>query len=99
VPKQRKFALRLRARGFSDGQIARLRTPLGVPIGAETPEEIALSAMGEIVAARRGVSPEHGWTPPVRPAVAPAEAANDPELAPGRVASGAVESTGKERAR
>jgi xanthine dehydrogenase accessory factor len=68
VPKQRKFALRLRAKGFTDVQIARLRTPLGVPIGAETPEEIAVSAMGEIVAARRGVSPEHGWTPPVREA-------------------------------
>ena len=64
VPKQRKFALRLRARGFTDAEIARLRTPLGVPIGAETPEEIAVSVMGEIVAARRGVSPEHGWTPP-----------------------------------
>ena len=50
VPKQRKFALRLRARGFSDEQIARLRTPLGMPIGAQTPEEIAVSAMGEIVA-------------------------------------------------
>ena len=67
VPKQRKFALRLRAKGFSDQEIARLRTPLGVPIGAETPEEIAVSAMGEIVAARRGLSPEHGWTPPAPP--------------------------------
>jgi len=75
VPKQRKFALRLRAKGFADAEIARLRTPLGMPIGAETPEEIAVSAMGEIVAARRGVSPEHGWTPPTPRAVA----AEDPE--------------------
>ena len=65
VPKQRKFALRLRARGFSDEQIARLRTPLGMPIGADTPEEIAVSAMGELIAARRGASVAHGWTPPV----------------------------------
>ena len=65
VPKQRKFALRLRARGFSDQQIARLRTPLGMPIGADTPEEIAVSAMGELIAARRGVSTAEGWTPPV----------------------------------
>ena len=63
IPKQRKFALRLRARGFSDEQIARLRTPLGVAIGASTPEEIAVSAMAEIVAARRGVPLEPGWVP------------------------------------
>ncbi len=65
VPKQRKFALRLRARGFSDAQIARLRTPLGMPIGADTPEEIAVSAMGELIAVRRGASVAQGWTPPV----------------------------------
>jgi xanthine dehydrogenase accessory factor len=65
VPKQRKFALRLRARGFSDAQIARLRTPLGMPIGADTPEEIAVSAMGEIIATRRGASVAQGWTPPL----------------------------------
>ncbi len=65
VPKQRKFALRLRARGFSDEQIARLRTPLGMPIGADTPEEIAVSAMGELIAARRGVAIAEGWTPPL----------------------------------
>src|SRR5260221_8319402 len=41
--KQRKFALRLRARGFSDAEIARLRSPLGLSIGAQTPEEIAVS--------------------------------------------------------
>lgn len=73
VPKQRKFALRLRARGFSDQQIARLRTPLGMPIDADTPEEIAVSAMGEIIAARRGASVAQGWTPPV-PKAAPARA-------------------------
>jgi xanthine dehydrogenase accessory factor len=65
VPKQRKFALRLRARGFSDQQIARLRTPLGMPIGADTPEEIAVSAMGELIAVRRGAPLREGWTPPV----------------------------------
>lgn len=66
VPKQRKFALRLRARGFSDEDIARLHTPLGVAIGAVTPEEIALSAMGEIVAARRGAPLGPPWAPPAR---------------------------------
>ena len=65
VPKQRKFALRLRARGFSDEDIARLRCPLGVEIGAQTPEEIAVSIAGELVAARRGVKLPEPWTPPV----------------------------------
>jgi len=64
VPKQRKFALRLRARGFSDAQIARLRTPLGLPLGAKTPEEIALSVVAELVAVRRGHAPQSGWVPP-----------------------------------
>jgi xanthine dehydrogenase accessory factor len=66
VPKQRKFALRLRARGFSDQQIARLRTPLGFDIGARTPEEIALSVVAELVAVRRGAAVREGWVPPVR---------------------------------
>ena len=66
VPKQRKFALRLRARGYSDQEIARLHTPLGLAIGASTPEEIAVSAMAELIAARRGARVEAGWVPPPR---------------------------------
>ncbi|HYM80709.1 MAG TPA: xanthine dehydrogenase accessory protein XdhC [Candidatus Limnocylindria bacterium] len=64
IPKQRKFALRLRARGFSDAEIARVRCPLGMPIGAQTPEEIAVSAMGDLIAVRRGASLAPSWTPP-----------------------------------
>jgi xanthine dehydrogenase accessory factor len=63
LAKQRKFALRLRARGFADEQIARLRTPLGVAIGAQTPEEIAVSVLGELIAVRRGGEPARGWVP------------------------------------
>jgi xanthine dehydrogenase accessory factor len=64
--KQRKFALRLRARGFDDGTIARMRTPVGLSIGAQTPEEIAVSIVAELVAVRRGAVPERGWVPPAR---------------------------------
>jgi len=64
IPKQRKFALRLRARGFSDEEIARLHTPLGLAIGADTPDEIAVSAVAQLIAARRGAPVEPGWVPP-----------------------------------
>jgi xanthine dehydrogenase accessory factor len=64
IPKQRKFALRLRARGFGDHEIARLHTPLGLAIGAATPEEIAVSAMAQLIAVRRGIPVEPGWVPP-----------------------------------
>jgi xanthine dehydrogenase accessory factor len=66
IAKQRKFALRLRARGFGDADLARLHTPLGLDIGARTPEEIAVSALAQLVAARRGVPIETGWIPPAR---------------------------------
>jgi xanthine dehydrogenase accessory factor len=66
VPKQRKFALRLRARGFGDDEIARLHTPLGLPIGAATPEEIAVSVMAQLVSVRRGGEAAPGWVPPSR---------------------------------
>jgi xanthine dehydrogenase accessory factor len=71
IAKQRKFALRLRARGFTDEQVARLRTPLGVSIGAQTPEEIAVSVLGELVAVRRGAEPRRGWVPRPRHERAP----------------------------
>ncbi len=65
VPKQRKFALRLRARGFPDHAIARLHTPLGLEIGAATPEEIAVSVVAQLIAIRRGHAAGPGWLPPV----------------------------------
>ncbi|MFE3093944.1 XdhC family protein [Streptomyces sp. NPDC059248] len=45
---------RLRAAGVTDGQLARLRSPIGLDLGARTPEETALSIAAEIVACRRG---------------------------------------------
>lgn len=43
---------RLRAAGFDEAALARLRTPAGLDIGARTPPEIALSILGQIVAER-----------------------------------------------
>jgi xanthine dehydrogenase accessory factor len=85
VPKQRKFALRLKARGFADADIARLRTPLGLPIGAASPEEIAVSVMAELIAVRRGQPVQAGWTPPERSGGA--AAGEEPEAAPQRASS------------
>jgi xanthine dehydrogenase accessory factor len=42
--------------GISDEELARLHSPLGLDLGAETPEETALSILAEIVAARRAGS-------------------------------------------
>lgn len=43
----------LRAAGYSDGSLERVHTPVGLDLHAETPEEIALSALAHIVAVRR----------------------------------------------
>jgi xanthine dehydrogenase accessory factor len=45
---------RLREVGVSEMELARLRSPIGLDLGARTPEETALSIAAEIVAARRG---------------------------------------------
>jgi xanthine dehydrogenase accessory factor len=42
--------------GFDPGELAAIRTPIGIDIGAETPEEIAISIMAEVVMLRRGAS-------------------------------------------
>jgi xanthine dehydrogenase accessory factor len=47
---------RLRAAGLSDGELARLRGPIGLDLGGREPAETALSIMAEVVAARYGGS-------------------------------------------
>jgi len=44
----------LRAAGVADRSLARVHTPVGLDLGAQTPEEIALAAIAHIVAVRRG---------------------------------------------
>ncbi|MEU6489407.1 XdhC/CoxI family protein [Streptomyces sp. NPDC049097] len=67
---------RLRDVGVTDLELARLRSPIGLDLGARTPEETALSIAAEIVAARHGGSgvsltgahtPIHRDTTPVSP--------------------------------
>jgi len=45
---------RLHGRGFGEDDLARLHAPIGLAIGAETVEEIAVSILAEIIAVRRG---------------------------------------------
>jgi molybdenum cofactor synthesis domain-containing protein len=47
----------LRAMGFTDDDLARLRSPVGVDVGARTPAEIAISIVAGLLAARHGRDP------------------------------------------
>ncbi|HEX9236175.1 MAG TPA: XdhC family protein, partial [Actinomycetota bacterium] len=49
----------LKEMGFTDQDLARIRTPVGIDIGARTAEEIALSILAGVVADRRGA--DGGW--------------------------------------
>jgi xanthine dehydrogenase accessory factor len=49
---QRKRRQRLLDSGCTEAQLDRLHAPIGLDIGAQTPEEIALAVMAEVVAAR-----------------------------------------------
>lgn len=45
----------LRELGVSDAQLSRLHAPIGINLGAVAPEEIAVSILAEMVAARHGI--------------------------------------------
>ena len=46
--------MRLREAGLDDDQIDRVMSPIGLDIGARTPEETAISICAEVIAARTG---------------------------------------------
>ncbi|MFE1782513.1 XdhC family protein [Streptomyces sp. NPDC059506] len=71
---------RLRAAGLTGTELARLHSPIGLDLGALTPEETALSVAAEIVARRRGgtglplsrtTGPLHHDPPPPAPESVP----------------------------
>jgi xanthine dehydrogenase accessory factor len=47
----------LQESGVSTEELAKVHAPLGLEIGAQTPEEIAVSILAEMVAVRRGIDP------------------------------------------
>jgi xanthine dehydrogenase accessory factor len=51
-----RFRKRLVQRGVPDEAWARLRSPIGLDLGAETPAEIAVAVAAELIAERRGVA-------------------------------------------
>ncbi|GHH79493.1 hypothetical protein GCM10018793_32410 [Streptomyces sulfonofaciens] len=70
-------ARRLREVGVDAPELARLRSPIGLDLGARTPEETALSIASEIVAHRRG-----GTGTPLTDARSPIHRAPPPTAAP-----------------
>ncbi|WP_433324630.1 XdhC family protein [Spirillospora sp. CA-294931] len=68
---------RLRAAGLTEDELARLRSPIGLDLGARTPEETALSIAAEFVALRRG-----GTSAPLSRTRGPIHSVLPPDLAP-----------------
>jgi xanthine dehydrogenase accessory factor len=64
IGSRRRWALTEKAlreqAGMSDEAIARITAPIGLAIGAETPQEIAISILAQIIAVHRGktIAPE-----------------------------------------
>jgi xanthine dehydrogenase accessory factor len=56
-PKLVHVVTALEERGVPPEELAQVRCPLGVEIGAVTPEEIAVSVLAEMIAVRRGIAP------------------------------------------
>jgi xanthine dehydrogenase accessory factor len=52
--KRERIRDRVKSRDISDADWARLRCPVGITIGAETPAEIAISIVAELVRFRSG---------------------------------------------
>ena len=60
---------KLRREGFPASQLERVRAPIGLDIAAETPEEIAVSIVAEILADTRKTTVSHFSEAPLTPSV------------------------------
>ncbi len=58
--KQKALFDDLRREGWHDEEFARINSPIGLDIGAESPEEIAIAIVAELVQRRRGRGRTHG---------------------------------------
>jgi xanthine dehydrogenase accessory factor len=56
-PKVVHIFAALEEKGVPREELARVHAPLGLEIGAQTPDEIAVSILAEMIAVRRGVDP------------------------------------------
>ena len=56
-PKVVHIVAALEERGVAREALARIHAPLGLEIGAQTPDEIAVSILAEMIAVRRGLDP------------------------------------------
>ena len=57
IGSRKKIAItreRLLADGFTEADIARVHAPIGLPIGGETPAEVAVSVAAQLIACRSG---------------------------------------------
>ena len=54
--KIRTIFTQLQTQGVTEAQLARVHTPIGLPIGAETPEEIAVSIVAELIQVRQSLN-------------------------------------------
>ncbi|MFJ9695200.1 XdhC family protein [Kitasatospora sp. NPDC101183] len=76
----RERLAKLREAGLGEAELARLRSPIGLDLGARTPEETAVSVAAEIVAHRRGGSclPLSSGEGPIHHEAAPAARPEEP---------------------
>jgi xanthine dehydrogenase accessory factor len=50
--KALRFRERLAQRGLASGDVERIQMPMGLDIGAQSPEEIAVAVVAELIRAR-----------------------------------------------
>ncbi len=54
-PKRAAVYASLLESGYSQADLERVYSPIGLTIGADTPEEIAISIVGELIKVRAGL--------------------------------------------